>query len=320
MFLEFLPGTHQYLLEVLALWWALGQVIPAGAAWGFLRKYSCPLDTEPGQCAKADNMGWRYLFYSMGAITLAAFFLRFAVFRLRESPRYLVGQGRYEEAVEVLNDIANYNKTTQPITVEDFLEIERRYAESHGIAPVNKATAVKRAFSMFRPGGLKHVRALFATKKVALSTVLLLLIWGMIGLASPLYSNFLPEYLAAHGAQSGSGSIDITYRNNLIIIACSVPGTLIAAWLIQLPVIGRRGTLGLSLILSAVFLYAFTAARTQASILGFNCASNFVQYIMWGSLYTYTPEVLPSIHRGTGTGLASAFNRICGLQAPIIAT
>jgi hypothetical protein len=41
---------------------------------------------------------------------------------------------------------------------------------------------------------------------------------------------------------------------------------------------------------------------------------------MWGALYCYTPEVIPSLHRGTGTGLASAFNRICGLMAPIIAT
>ncbi len=41
---------------------------------------------------------------------------------------------------------------------------------------------------------------------------------------------------------------------------------------------------------------------------------------MWGALYCYTPEVFPSIHRGTACGIAAAFNRICGLQAPIIAT
>ena len=41
---------------------------------------------------------------------------------------------------------------------------------------------------------------------------------------------------------------------------------------------------------------------------------------MWGALYCYTPEVIPSMHRGTGTGIAAAFNRICGLMAPIIAT
>ncbi|KAI1610283.1 MFS general substrate transporter [Exophiala viscosa] len=320
VFLEFLPGTHQYLLEILALWWAIGLAIPAGAAWGFLPRYSCASDTPAGQCKKADNMGWRYLMYTMGAITLFAFFLRFFLFRLRESPRYLIGQGRYQEAIDVLNDVAKYNGTTQPLTVEDLIQVERDFAESHNIAPVNKKTAVKRTLAQFRPGGLKHIRALFASKKLAYSMVLILLVWGMIGLASPLYSNFLPEYLALHGAQSGSDSINITYRNNFIILACTIPGTLIAGWLIGLPYIGRRGTLGLSLILTSVFLFAFTRARTQAQILAFNCVSSFVQYIMWGALYCYTPEVIPSIHRGTGTGLAAAFNRICGLMAPIIAT
>lgn len=41
---------------------------------------------------------------------------------------------------------------------------------------------------------------------------------------------------------------------------------------------------------------------------------------MWGALYCYTPEVIPSVHRGTGCGIAAAANRICGLMAPIIAT
>ncbi|EXJ79431.1 hypothetical protein A1O3_08933 [Capronia epimyces CBS 606.96] len=320
VFLEFLPGTHQYLLEILAVWWSFGQFIPAGAAWGFLPRYSCSADTPAGQCQKADNMGWRYLMYSMGAITLAGFFARFLLFRLRESPRYLIGQGRYQEAVDVLNDVAQYNGTTQFLTVEDLLQVEREYAGQGGVPRIGKTTALKRILAQFRPGGFKHVRALFASKKLAWSMTLIILVWGMIGLASPLYSNFLPEYLALHGAQSGSGSINITYRNNFIIIACSIPGTMLAGWLIGLPYIGRRGTLGLSLILTSVFLFAFTAARTQAQILAFNSVSSFVQYIMWGALYCYTPEVIPSIHRGTGTGLAAAFNRICGLMAPIIAT
>jgi hypothetical protein len=320
VFLEFLPGTHQFLLEILAVWWSIGQIIPAGAAWGFLPHYSCSADTPPGQCKKADNMGWRYLMYSMGAITLVAFFARFFLFHLQESPRYLIGQGRYQEAIDVLNAVAKYNGTTQPLTVADLEQVERDFSESHGVAPVNKKTAIKRTFVQFRPGGFKHVRALFSTKKLALSTSLIILVWSCIGLASPLYSNFLPEYLALHGAQSGSSNINITYRNNFIIIACSIPGTLMAGWFIGLPYIGRRGTLGLSLILTSIFLFAFTAARTQAQILGFNCASSFVQYIMWGALYCYTPEVIPSIHRGTGTGMAAAANRICGLMAPIIAT
>jgi hypothetical protein len=279
VFLEFLPGTHQYLLEILAVWWSIGQAIPAGAAWGYLAHYSCSEDTPAGQCQKKDNMGWRYLMYTMGGITLLAFFLRFAVFKLRESPRYLIGQGRYEEAIEVLNDVAKYNGTTQPLTVEDLLQVERDYASTGHPAAVDRPTAWQRTLAQFRPSGFKHVRALFATRKVAYSTSLIILVWGMIGLASPLYANFLPEYLALHGAQAGSSSIAITYRNNFIIIACSIPGTLLAGWLIGLPYLGRRGTLGLALILTAVFQFAFTAARTQATILGFNCTISFVSYM-----------------------------------------
>jgi hypothetical protein len=279
VFLEFLPGTHQYLLEILAVWWSFGQVIPAAVAWGFLPNFSCSADTPPGQCKRADNMGWRYLMFTMGALTLLAFFLRFFFFHLHESPKYLVGQGRYEEAAAVLDAVAAYNGTTQPVTKEDFLQIERDFAESHGLGPVNKKSAIKRTLAQFRPGGFKHVRALFSSRKQAFSMSLIILIWGMIGMASPLYSNFLPEYLAAHGAQTGDGSINITYRNNLIIIACSIPGTLMAGWFIGLPYIGRRGTLGLSLILTSVFLFAFTAARTQAQILAFNCVASYVQYM-----------------------------------------
>jgi MFS family permease len=78
-------------------------------------------------------------------------------------------------------------------------------------------------------------------------------------------------------------------------------------------------TSGLSTILTGVFLFLFVAkARTTTSVLGFNCATALTQNLMYGVLYAYTPEVLPSVHRGTGSGIAACFNRICGLMAPII--
>jgi len=40
---------------------------------------------------------------------------------------------------------------------------------------------------------------------------------------------------------------------------------------------------------------------------------------MYGSLYTFTPELFPAPVRGTGVGLASFINRIAGLCAPIVA-
>ena len=280
IFLELMPASHQYLLEILSVWWAFGQVIPAVTAWGFIPNFSCSGNTQAGECRKADNMGWRYLMYTMGAFTLVLWIGRFFLFNLRESPKYLIGQGRYVEAVEVLDSIAAYNKTSQPLTIEDLEQVERDFSESHERAPVDRKKAVKRVFtSQLKPNGFVHVRALFATPKLAYSMTLIILIWGMIGLASPLYSNFLPELLAAKGAEAGSTSVTITYRNNLIIIACSIPGTLVGGWLINLKYIGRKGTLGGSLILSAIFLFAFTTAKTPAQILAFNCVATFAQYM-----------------------------------------
>jgi len=258
-------------------------MIPAGVAWGFLPNFSCPADTLAGQCHKADNMGWRYLMYTMGSFTFVLWAGRFFLFTLHESPKYLIGQGRYTEAIEVLNAVAKYNKTSQPLTVTQLEQVERHHAERnggvHAVAPVSRKTAIKRTFAAFKPGGFHHVRALFSTVKLTYSFTLILLIWGMIGLGSPLYSNFLPEYLARHGAQAGDASINTTYRNNFIIIVCSLPGTLAGGWLVGLRHVGRKGTLGGSLILAAVFLFAFTTARTNAQNLAFNCVATFVQYM-----------------------------------------
>jgi len=41
---------------------------------------------------------------------------------------------------------------------------------------------------------------------------------------------------------------------------------------------------------------------------------------MWGALYCYTPEVFPSSHRATGTGIAAAFNRLWGLAGTLATT
>lgn len=45
----------------------------------------------------------------------------------------------------------------------------------------------------------------------------------------------------------------------------------------------------------------------------------FLQNIYYGTLYAYTPEVLPSAHRGTGNGISIGFNRIMGIMSAVIA-
>lgn len=65
IFLEFLPGTHQYLLTVLSIWWAFGQLLGSLVAWPIISNYSC--QTTATTCARKDNMvGWIHIFFYAG--------------------------------------------------------------------------------------------------------------------------------------------------------------------------------------------------------------------------------------------------------------
>lgn len=110
VFLEFLPGSHQYLLTVLSIDWAVAQVVANLIAWGLLSKYSCQETTV--SCEKENNMGWRYFVIVMGAISLIEFFIRMVFFKIYESPKYLMGKGRDEEAVKVVHEVARRNGKT----------------------------------------------------------------------------------------------------------------------------------------------------------------------------------------------------------------
>ena len=99
-------------------------------------------------------------------------FLRFFFFDLVESPRYLIGKGKDEEAVAVIHKIAAYNSTTSSLTVEHLTQIGSMVHDkdvgAHGKGVLSRT-------SNFTS---EHIKALFATKKMAYSTSLLISIWG----------------------------------------------------------------------------------------------------------------------------------------------
>ena len=165
---------------------------------------------------------------------------------------------------------------------------------------------------------LSHVKPLFYGWRMATTTSILWILWGLIGLAYPLYNAFLPIYLSQAQGLDGSSSVDTTYRNYAIISVCGVPGSIIAAWMVELPRTGRKGALGIGTILTGVFLFLFTTAKSEGAVLGFNCAAAVFQNVMYGVLYCMTPELLPAPHRGTGDGIAASINRVLGSLAPVV--
>lgn len=73
-------------------------------------------------------------------------------------------------------------------------------------------------------------------------------------------------------------------------------------------------------IVTAAFAGAFTSVQSESQNLAFSCMISFWQNGFYAILYAYTPEVMPTAHRGTGCGLAMAMGRTASLSAPFIAT
>ncbi|KAL3426927.1 MFS-type transporter PB1E7.08c 4 [Phlyctema vagabunda] len=309
VFLEFLPGSHQYLLTVLSVDWALAQLVATLIAWPLLGYHTCQQDEE---CTRSANMGWRYFVIVMGCISMIEFILRFCFFTVYESPKYLMGKGRDQEAVRIVHEVARRNGKSSNLTLEQLQACDPQGT----FTQVDTSLAIKRKLEKIN---LTHVRALFASPKLAWSTSLIMSVWAFIGLGYPLYNAFLPYIQATRGAEFGDGSTYLTYRNSLIIAVLGVPGALVGAVLVELPKFGRRGTLALSTVLTGVFLYCSTTAVTSEQLLGWNCAYNFCSNVMYAVLYAYTPEIFPTKDRGTGNALTATANRIFGIMAPIIA-
>lgn len=82
----------------------------------------------------------------------------------------------------------------------------------------------------------------------------------------------------------------------------------------------HRYTMVIGALVSCAFFFAYTAVRTHAQNLAFTCIIYFTVNVYYGTLYAYTPEVLPSAHRATGNGIAIACNRVMGLVSAAVAT
>nr|XP_031857508.1 uncharacterized protein CI109_007068 [Kwoniella shandongensis]KAA5524580.1 hypothetical protein CI109_007068 [Kwoniella shandongensis] len=312
IFLEFLPRSHQYLLTILSIFWAFAQLIATLVAWPLLGNLTCQQDEV---CTRSKNMGWRYFVITMGGLALIMFFIRFVCFSIYESPKYYMGKGRDEDAVRIVHEVARRNGKTSELTIEDLRRCEGLGGEA-AAQHTDATAAIKRKLEKL---SLKHVRALYATKKLAWSTSLIIAVWAFIGLAFPLYNAFIPYTLALRGAEFGDSSTYITYRNSCIIAVLGVPGAVLGGFLVEVKHIGRKGTLSMATILTGVFIYGSTTAKSSNVLLAWNCLYSFFSNVMYAVLYAFTPEIFPTKDRGTGNALTATANRVFGIMAPIIA-
>lgn len=335
LFLEFLPDASSSLLTLLSVWWPIGQLVASLVAWFYIANW--PADE-----------GWRYFIFATGVLTFIMFLVRYFVFHLFESPKFLLSQGRYAEAVAVVQGIAFKNGARTWLTLEVLDAVAGDDGGRADAVSAPRVSAANVVLEKLRSFSGERLRPLFSSRKLGLATGLLWFCWATIGMGYPLFNAFLPQYLSHGGNGSGGASgsepagptgsaaslftregaapegeiSDETYRNYAITSMAGVPGSLLATYLVDhpSPFFGRRGTLALSTLASAVFLVLFaTHGTTPSRQLFFSALTAFSQNIMYGVLYAFTPEVFPAPVRGAGTGVASFLNRLMGLAAPVLA-
>lgn len=262
IFAEYLPSKKRgWYLVLLESFWALGAVVAAGLAW-----------------LVVPTLGWRWLFALSAVPGIIIFFIRRSV---PESPRYLMVNGKEQEAVKILRQVAAENKVSLP----DEIIIEKPV--------IQKKMGV---VELWKP-------------RLRRTTLLLWLIWFAISLGYYGVFTWLPNFFRA----SGMALLPV-YQNAFILALAQLPGYFSAAYLVERW--GRRRTLGFYLLASGLFTYLFAAANSLPLLVGMGIWMSFFALGAWGALYAYTPEAYPTAVRSTGMGAASGMTRIAGAIAP----
>ena len=228
------------------------------------------------------------MWYTSGAFVFVLSILRVTVVRLQETPKYLITEGNDEAVVRNLQGIAQKYNRTCSITVERLEQL----------GTVHRPNAGRKSKRLALNEVWYHLRGLYATRRMGLSTTLIWFSWLLIGLAYPLFNVFLPSYLKSRGAKFGETSAYTTWRNYAITNMCTIFGPIIAGFMCRSRWFwGRRGTMVLGAIVTMIFFFCYTQVRTQSQNVGFTCTVSVCVNIYYGTLYAYTPEVcelLPS--------------------------
>lgn len=230
------------------------------------------------------NLGWRWVFALEAIPCLWLFVLRFYV---PESPRWLEAVGRVEEAEKIT------------ATMEE--HVQRRTGKP--LPPVTETLYVQ------EPEKTK-IRDIFQGI-YAKRTLMIWILWPAIQFGFYGINIWLGKLLVDAGYSIASSISFVT-----IIYVFGIIGSLAAVWLVEK--VGRKLVVGLSVLMVAIMSYFYGHSANITQLYIFGCTMQFFAYIMWSSVYAYTPELYPTRLRATGCGMASSIGRLGALLGPTV--
>lgn len=277
-----------------SLLWFLGELYGAGCVW-FLGQTKLVFlgSSETG-------FQWRACFF-MGFLPAVPVVI-YAFCSLRESPRFLVSQGRVTEAYECLVAIATKNRVEIPI-------LPARDQESQAEESAREAPGWGQT--------LKNLE-LLTRWPVNISTVVLMTLCLVCNFAYFGLIFALPQILQD---QKGTVGIGGPSAQVFIVTLFKIPGIIVAFLLLRSPKVGHKPCLMVLLASSAfcawsypqlVSVGAMKAAFSSACFLKLTTSAAFI------ILYVFVLEVYPTQIRSTGMAICSMVGRLGAVISPMV--
>ncbi|XP_049448012.1 solute carrier family 22 member 5 [Epinephelus fuscoguttatus] len=200
-----------------------------------------------------------------------------------ESPRWLITQGRVEEAEAIVRDAARKNKVEAPPVI--FKE-----SELHSLTPSRK-------YSMLDVLKNKNIRCI---------TLMCLLLWMAINIG---------YFGLSLNTSNLSGD---PFMNCFLSATTEVPAYVVSTWLLKK--CPRRALLSTFLSLGGglLLLIQFIPDTLQYVALALEMTGKFGFTMCFSIVYIYTAEIYPTVLRNVGIGMCSSAARIGSITAPYV--
>ena len=235
-----------------------------------------------------DHLVWRWSFV---LLSLPALFVVWYRRRLPETPRWLLGQGRVDDANRVLAVLGSrtLHHSGQPapavLTVADIPH-----------SPVKSSSPA----AVFSPAVLRRTIAIGAAS------------WMAFG--SQVTLNFLMPTLLVERGYTVSQSLLYTMIMNIGSLLGATAAALIANR------VGRRVAVGVAGILGCLTALSFALlADNTAAILVLGAIFQFFTMVTNTTLATWSPELYPTRIRASGTSIVNGIGNIAGAVMPFLA-
>ncbi|MBI0579939.1 MFS transporter [Neobacillus cucumis] len=226
------------------------------------------------------SFGWKWMFLIGG---IGGFIVFFLMFTLRESPRWLISKGRYDEAERVIEEIEASTEQRMPVTVAPQTAVKGNWKE---------------LFSPFYRG----------------RTLIVWTLWFTAYFVSNGLNNWLPSLYKTVYHLPLQESLRAASVTNIVqtiaVFACAL----------LIDRIGRKRWATIAFLVAALLLTTLwvVGAKTPASVIYLGSTAYGAMGTITVLLYLYTPEIYPTRMRAIGTAFATAWLRLASAIAPAV--